>query len=427
MNINDQNMKNIIINRLCLTDWKAKNLDVKFNAGVTNISAKNEVGKSSLQQAWNWLLTSYTTANSVRNANLFDNKKPLSPDTPIASVKAWVTIDGTDYTLERTAQAKFKRSRGSKEWVKDSSDAYTIKVDDCELTATQFDEWIEYKICPISILPFVLDGAFFTTLAIQDKMKARAVIEQVVGAVDISELKGDYERIKDKLSKYTPEQIKDQIFSEMRPVKKRMDAIPSVIKSKESTIETIESKYDLHEISEKLDALIEEAAEYAREDTIYEIIATSKRLGMSEYAQIEKAQIDLLKGELKTLACQLAELEGDKATVEALMEERAAIIGDRINKLMDDCKITMFATQKNGDRVPDCTVTDAQGVLFATLSNSARLRANLAIQKMFREQMGVNMMTWIDEASVFDSEHKPRPDGQVCYLFAGDSPTLIVE
>jgi hypothetical protein len=87
----------------------------------------------------------------------------------------------------------------------------------------------------------------------------------------------------------------------------------------------------------------------------------------------------------------------------------------------------MFDTLRNGEKVPNCILTNHEGVKFATLSTSARLRINLAVQDTFRKRFGVNMITWIDEAAVFDVEHLPRPDGQVCYLFAGDSDTLIVE
>jgi hypothetical protein len=109
------------------------------------------------------------------------------------------------------------------------------------------------------------------------------------------------------------------------------------------------------------------------------------------------------------------------------MEEMAAIVGDKVNAVLKGCQVSMFSTQVNGTRVPDCVVTDMGGVSFATLSNSARLRVNLAIQDMFREHYGIKTMTWIDEAAVYDDEHLPRPNGQVCYLFAGDSDTLVVE
>lgn len=420
-------MKKIIIKRIQLSNWKSKNLDVTFNDTVTKISAKNEVGKSSLQQAWNWLFTSYTSPTSARNSNLFDNRIALSPDTPEASIKVWLDIDGVSYTIERSAKASFKRPRGSEEWVKDSSDTYTTLIDGIEYTATNFAEWVENVIAPIDMMPYLLDGAFFTTLSITDKMKARAVIEQLVGGCDISELRGDYSMLGDKLHKYSPEQLREQTSSFMRPIKKRMDAIPAIIKSKEFVINDLARRYDHDKIHDKVMELSQVVAKDATKETISELISASMQLGVAEYAKVELSGIDLLKKENKELACTLAELEGEKYLIEELIEERAAIIGDKINNILDGYQVEMFNIQKNGDKNPYCVVTDKDGVKFATLSNSARLRANIAIQNMFRKVLGVDLMTWIDEAAVFDSAHLPVVDGQVCYLFAGESDTLVVE
>jgi hypothetical protein len=420
-------MKKIIIKRIQLSNWKAKNLDVTFNDGVTKISAKNEVGKSSLQQAWNWLFTSYASPTSARNSNLFDNRLPLSPDTPEARVSVWLDIDGVTYTLERSAKASFKRPRGSEEWVKDSSDTYTTLIDGIEYTATNFAEWVESVIAPIDMMPYLLDGAFFTTLSITDKMKARAVIEQLVGGCDISELKGDYSMLGDKLHKYTPEQLREQASSFMRPIKKRMDAIPAIIKSKEFVINDLARRYDRDKIHDKVMELSQVVAKDTTKETISELVGASMQLGIAEYAKVELSGIDLLRKEAKELARTLAELEGEKYLIEELMEERAEIIGNKVNKILNGYQIEMFNVQKNGDKNPDCVVTDMDGVKFATLSNSARLRANIAIQNMFRKVLGVDMITWIDESSIFDSEHLPKPTGQTCYLFAGESDTLVVE
>lgn len=420
-------MKKIVIKQLRLSNWKAKNLNVSFNEGATKISAKNEVGKSSLQQAWNWLFTSYTSPTSQRNANLFDNRAPLTVDTPEASVKVWLDIDGKSYTIERIAKASFKRPRGSEEWVKDSSDVYTTLIDDIEYTATNFAEWVENVIAPMDMMPFILDGAFFTTLSINDRAKARAIIEKLVGGCDISDLKGDYSLLGDKLKKYTPEQLKEQTSSFMRPIKKRMDAIPAIIKSKEFVVKDLEKRYCLDKIEDKVAELSKIASDTPSKETISALIMASKELGIAEYAKMEREGMVSLSEEMKSLARTLAELEGEKYLVEELMEERAEIIGEKVNTILDNYKVVMFDTQKNGDKTPDCTITDMDGVKFATLSNSARLRANIAIQNMFRKVLGVDTMTWIDEAAVFDSTHLPSVDGQVCYLFAGESDTLVVE
>jgi hypothetical protein len=213
----------------------------------------------------------------------------------------------------------------------------------------------------------------------------------------------------------------------MRPIKKRMDAIPAIIKSKEFVINDLARRYDRDKIHDKVMELSQVVAKDATKETISELVGASMQLGIAEYAKVELSGIDLLRKEAKELARTLAELEGEKYLIEELIEERAEIIGDKVNKILNGYQIEMFNVQKNGDKTPDCVVTDMDGVKFATLSNSARLRANIAIQNMFRKVLGVDMITWIDESSIFDSEHLPKPEGQVCYLFAGESDMLVVE
>ena len=420
-------MKEIILKRLKLSNWKAKNLDVSFNEGATTISAQNEVGKSSLQHAWNWLFTSYTTPTAARNSNLYDKRVLLSPDTPDASVKAWVLIDGAEYTLERIAQPKFKRPRGSNEWVKDSSDNYIIKIDDFDVTATAFSEWVESMICPLDKIAYLLDGAFFTALALEDKKKARAIIDGIVGGCDMAELKGDYSKLSSLLAKHTAEDVRNHIAAQMLPIKKRIDAIPAIINNKLFVVNDLEKRYNADRISDKVSELSSNILASPNKETISALVIACKALGVAEYAKVEREGMDLLRKEQREMANSLVELEGDKALADALLEERAQIVGGKINKLLDGCKVQMFSTQINGANIADCVITDDEGVNFATLSTSARLRVNLAIQNLFKKHYGVSIITWIDEAAVFDKTHLPKPDGQVCYLYAGDSDTLVVE
>ena len=624
-------MKQIVLKRIRLSDWKAKNLDVTFNDEATKVSARNEVGKSSLQQAWNWVLTGYTTPITTKNSDLFDNRVELSPDTPEAVVKVWISVDGVDYTIERSAKAKFKRPRGQAEYVKDTSDTYTVKVDDIEMSATNFAAWVTDVIAPIEILLYALDGAFFSTLTVSDRDKARSILERMVGSITLDDYCGDYDLIADRLVKYTPEQIREQAASQMRPVKKRFDEIPAIIESKKefirsynskdwSRLETMlastkksiedideamvelsqknapilsrmaevadarqrlkgtlisereaiiaELKKKLADIDEsnsktmrdnaykecerisceaKIKNLTEEISELlAERDSLladgttelcptcgqqmpleatkakraervsaidakvkclrividdcqsklssgelapYDLVSTtdletslasyrepinfrdneeyqqlteelnkldiqskelidsssisgikcrkgdlldlvetvSKELGIRDKLDVVASEINALREERKTLACEMAHLEGVQAKCQEYIEERANIISNRINSRLGGCQVRMFNIQKNGERTPDCVLTDKDGVNYATLSTSAKIRVNIDVQELFRSHYGVQLMTWVDECSIFDSQHLPKPDGQCCYLFAGDSPTLVVE
>ena len=104
-------MKKLIIRKIILRNWRSINAEVEFSADSTTIFGRNGAGKSSFRFAWSWLLTGYTDALHTKNENLYDNRKEITNDTPESSVKAFIEIDGTPFSLERTAKPKFSRKR----------------------------------------------------------------------------------------------------------------------------------------------------------------------------------------------------------------------------------------------------------------------------------------------------------------------------
>lgn len=653
-------MKEVILKRIKLSNWKSLNLDVKFNDKSTKISAKNGVGKSSLIASWNWLLSGYTNAVAPKNHELFDNREELTHETPIASVKAWISIDGVDYTIEKTAQAKFTRKRGSNEWSKDSSDTYKIYIDEIETTATEFNNWLEHNICPTDMLVYCLDGSFFSVLAEEDKRKARKVLENIVGEIKESDFSGNYDCLKNDFTKgYTIEQIEERTKNQIKPLRDRLVKVPALIEDKErllaeylqtdySAIEKqveetrndiqniddqilgngesikpilgqrdaifdlINSKtlklnerknihlnaynavrseikgkisdvskrnaeikvhneqkqceYDYHKrnleqlnrelknsesfiddlrkqkdeikarifktescaycgqelpmetqeelrvkfnerkqkdldfvvsqgknLSQKIEDIkrrisdlqciidkgvqleelesseileqqlqayestyqsFEETKEYAelkkeidelnnslptipqnnneeltnaKKTLLNRLESLNRYLGGKYKAEQIKEEIDSLKSELRKVGNDIAELEGVLFKCKEYVEERADIISRRVNDKLTDCKIVMFEVQKNGDFAPSCTITDNNGVKYSTLNNSNRIKTCISLQQLFCKHFDISMPTFIDECSIFDSSNIPQLSNQTIYLYASDSPVLVIE
>lgn len=230
-------MKKIFLKRIQLNGFRSLNLDVSFNDGTTKISALNGVGKSSLQSAWNWLLTGVCNADEPKNFRLFDDKQEITKDTPMISVKAWVDINGLEYTIEKSAKPKFTRKRGSDEYIKDSSDTYVIKVDDIAMSATEYNEWLESRIVDVQILDYCLDGSFFKTLAEEDKKQARDILEVIVSNIEPSDFSGDYTLISSSLAKgYDIEQILNAAKDEIKYTNEHNAKISSDIESKEKIL-----------------------------------------------------------------------------------------------------------------------------------------------------------------------------------------------
>ena len=199
------------------------------------VSGINGSGKTTIHASWLWLLSGYTDAINIKNFNLFDCRHPLSQDTPAASVVAEVEIDGEKYLLERRAIAKFVRKRSTNDWEKAASDEYHTFIDSIEMSSSDFSRFIERNIGPIELLPYCLDGHFFTEL-VEDKNKARKVLEDVVGEVKREDMKGDYSIIDEDMKRYSVEHIEERTKVELRPLKARMLEIPAIIDSKNDTL-----------------------------------------------------------------------------------------------------------------------------------------------------------------------------------------------
>lgn len=246
-------MKVLTLKRLEISDFRARNVVVDFKDN-TIISGENGVGKSTVMKAWNWLLSGYTDSYSPMNTALFDDKRELTPETPTARVKATIEIDGMEYTLERTATAKFSRKRGTNEYQKDASDQYCFYIDNIETKSNDFKAWIDSNICPNDMITFLLDGSFLTSMIEDDKNKSRKVLEKIVGEIREDDFKGDYSILKDDMVKFSIEQIEERTKREIAPIKDRMQKIPAIIENYNNTLTSLESKdFDaiLREIEKK--------------------------------------------------------------------------------------------------------------------------------------------------------------------------------
>lgn len=227
-------MNTIILKEITLTDWSSLTLRVKFNNGQTIIRGANELGKTSIIYAHRWLWCGRVDAVHPANYEIFDSRYPVTKDTPEAVVTEVIEVNGSEYTITKKAKAAFTKRNG--EYVKASSDKYTILVDNIEFNATQFNLWIEDNICPIKQLPFVLDGSFFSSLCEDDKKRARAVLQEIVGEIKPEDFTGDYSVINELLEKYDVDQIRESASREKKQLEARSTEIENILKVKESDL-----------------------------------------------------------------------------------------------------------------------------------------------------------------------------------------------
>ena len=286
-------MKEVQIKKLSIENWRAQNKSIEFLGNITEIKGRNESGKSSVMNAFLWLLTGYDEEDRL-NYNLFDNTVPQTYENAVpASVEAVFDVNGNEYTFKKTAKQGWSRARGNSEYTRKGTDDYSFFADGIEVSATQYKTMIEGLFAPIDKLKIMLNLRYFLML---DWKEMRKQLEAMVGKIESSDFKGDYNVILHDLIKYTPDELKSLYKAKMKPMKASIDSLPV-------TIETMQTNLpDLTEVEEARKAIDEAKQQIADID--------EKIVGAGDFA---KPYIDKRNSEI----AEISKLKEDYANCEA--------------------------------------------------------------------------------------------------------------
>jgi DNA repair exonuclease SbcCD ATPase subunit len=246
--------------------------------------------------------------------------------------------------------------------------------------------------------------------------------------------KEELDKLKDKISDLEKEIEKGYTLIERKDLTPYEEALAKI----EASFLPYEDTDEYTCIMWEIDALSKEMKEIpsndnealtSRKKTLIESLSElSKKLGLKdEIAKVEKDIVEL-REELRSVANSIAEIEGHIYSAQAWLQERNEIVSFRINEKLEYSKIEMFATQKNGEVVPDCRLVNKKGVSYGVTNNADKGAIDTDLQKLFMRHYDIALPIFVDEASIYDSEHLPKDDNyQFVYLFASDSPILTVE
>lgn len=173
----------------------------------------------------------------------------------------------------------------------------------------------------------------------------------------------------------------------------------------------------------------EEQNEIQRLNDLLAEVKSKKAIADNRKTQIaaEEAAIDTLEASRKELGEKLAQNERKKIAADKYVQDAADMLSKAVNGNLNEAKIQMFETLKNGEQKPSCIITDKQGVKYSTLNFSARMLCNVEIARMFCRLLDVNLPCFVDECSVFDSQHLPIIDGtQMIYMRCSEDQKLTV-
>lgn len=304
-------MKEVQIKKMSIENWRAQNKSIEFIGNITEIKGRNESGKSSVMNAFLWLLTGYDEEDRL-NYNLFDNTVEQTYENAIpASVEAVFEVNGNEYTFKKTAKQGWSRARGNSEYTRKGTDDYSFFADGIEVSATQYKTMVEGLFAPIDKLKIMLNLRYFLMLDWKDMRKQ---LESMVGDIESSDFKGDYGIILKDLIKHTPDELKSLYKAKMKPMKASIDSLPV-------TIETMQTNLpDLAEVEEARKSIDEAKQQMSDID--------EKIVGAGDFA---KPYIDRRNAELE----EIRKLEAEYRDAERIYESN---FNDEVEKIQKEIR-----------------------------------------------------------------------------------------
>lgn len=222
-------MKRIIIRQMSLLNFKGvRELTVDFDEHETNIFGANHTGKTTLFDAFVWLMFDKDSQDRQNfGIRTYDESGNIIPKLP-HEVSACIEVNGVEINLKRCFVENWTKKRGSQEAVYggNSEERYW---NDVPCSKTEFAKKIA-DICDESIFKLITNPLYFPSMkpAIQ-----RGMLFQMAGDLtDADVAASDQEKfanLAEQLSHKTLDEYKREIGAKKKRIKEAIETIPARI------------------------------------------------------------------------------------------------------------------------------------------------------------------------------------------------------
>ncbi len=181
-------MKKITLKSLALVNFKGvRDFAINFNDGVTTIEGDNGTGKTTLYDAYLWLLFGKDSTGRSDGANGFNVKTNDADGKPIYrlehSVTAVLDVDGKEIKLQRSLVEKWQKVNGTTDEVMKDETQYFIN-DVRTGTKKEYQAEIS-EIIPEDVFRMITNPYYFTSLSAETQ---KDMLLEMVGNIDDDEV-----------------------------------------------------------------------------------------------------------------------------------------------------------------------------------------------------------------------------------------------
>ncbi len=363
-------MKRITLEALRLQNFRgARDVEVRLAEGCTTIAGDNGTGKSTLYDAFLWLLFGKDAADRKDFA-----VKRIEAGEPIrrtdASVEADLRADGQLVRLRRTFVEDWMKPRGATEPVfKGNHTEYF--VDDAPLKMSEYDRRVSELMAPADVFRLITDVWGFPRLHWEQQ---RAKLFELAGGIDERALADSVEGYNDLLQRLSGKPIADyrrELAARKRKLKKALEAIaPRVDQTRKMMPRDEPDRAALTEELKGMDAALEaldkEAADFAAAERARHE-AELRRMEAAERARLEARRRRMEA--IETLKTRLMQCE---ATLRRSYESEQARQGDGRRALELRLK-EAEAQERSADRMVRSATDEVEGLARRIKWQSAEL------------------------------------------------------
>ena len=298
-------MTTIRVMKLVLVNFKGqKHLEVNFNPDVTYITGDNSTGKTTIMDAFLWVLFGKDSQNRADfNIKTLDSEGKAIHKLE-HEVTAVIDVDGIQTTFRRCYKENWVKKRGAVEPVMDGH-SVDYFVDDVPLGKREYDRRVS-DICPEQLFRQITNPAYFPSLKMQDQramlfdIAGNITNEDVLKTLVTDENKDVYVPLVEALSsRKSLDDFKKQTVSQKNLIKKEVSDIPGRIEENNRNMPEVQDWEAIRaQISEKKAQIQDYDAQIADFSKVAENVSAHKN-SLRTKINDNLNRIDVLKREVR--------------------------------------------------------------------------------------------------------------------------------
>lgn len=210
------------------------------------------------------------------------------------------------------------------------------------------------------------------------------------------------ERIQQRKAAFPPFEDSEEYKTLSKELEDLKNSIPEI-----PVVDTSEFDKELNEVN----ANIEEA---------------SNKAGLRAQYNKQTKQIAELQADMKKMAQERAQWEKIEQQLVAYEQEKADIVGKRVNQFFEKCKVSMFSEKKDGSLAPNCVIT-MDGRRSATLNKEGTITAGVDVSDAFCRFYGLNMPLFVDDNESLSDDNSVTSERQVITLSVANCELELIK